>query len=176
MGRTKIKSNAASRKRPRGITSSRKDARTNNKRAKHSPQKDSRKESKSILLDHTREGDLPTSQALEPTEILTPDRDHNKMFVACPTHREVTYRRGGFCEKCYSEGTLQAVKNVDDTLVAEVINKLDVLIRQILDTDDDAVLERFLGRILSRFDKPKTSHHTMDVRAVHLHGPVDFGK
>jgi len=110
----------------------------------------------------------------EPTSVSF-NSNTGVVYQRCDAHPNVTYRMGGFCEQCYSEDSLQRVKSVDDALAEKVIAQMDTIIQQVLDSDDDAVIERFLGRILKRFDRPQKSEVHATLQAVHLHAPVDFG-
>ncbi len=99
-----------------------------------------------------------------------------QVYRTCPNHVETTYRVGGFCEKCYGEETKDRIMQLDATLDDAVLSKLDALIEQLLLSDDPVLIERFLGRIMKRFSRPETKHIKAQMQAVHLHGPVDFGK
>ena len=99
-----------------------------------------------------------------------------QVYRPCEIHTDITFRVGGFCEKCYGEETKNRIMKLDATLDEKVISQLDTMIERILNSDDDALIERFLSRILKRFDRPETKHIKAQLQAVHLHGPVDFGR
>lgn len=99
-----------------------------------------------------------------------------QVYRMCEHHVEIKYRVGGFCEKCYGDETKDRIMALDATLDEKVLTQLDVLIDKILLSDDLAMVERFIGRIMKRFSRPETKHIEARLQAVHLHGPVDFGK
>lgn len=98
------------------------------------------------------------------------------VFQICPEHPDISYRHGGFCERCFNEQSVVRVKQLDDAINEKVITQVGDIIEKILGAEDIAVVERFLGRVLSRFERPKESHIHGTLRAVHLHAPMDFGK
>lgn len=98
------------------------------------------------------------------------------VFQVCSEHPEVSFRAGGFCEKCYGEQTVARTKQLDDALHEEVITQVQTIIQRVLASEDMSVVERFLGRVLARFDRPKEAYVHGTLKAVHLHAPVDFGK
>lgn len=111
-------------------------------------------------------GGLPA--VVEPTVVT--------IMQTCPVHPSVTFRHGGFCEKCYADTAMDRVKKLDDTLAETVVEKFAGLVQQVLASENIDVIERFLGRVMARFDKPKQSQVSATLKAVHLHAPVDFGR
>jgi len=99
-----------------------------------------------------------------------------QVYRACSVHVDTTFRVGGFCEKCYGEETKNRIMKLDAKLDDLVISQLDTMIERILDSDDNVLIERFLSRIMKRFSRPETKHIKAQMQAVHLHGPVDFGR
>jgi len=99
-----------------------------------------------------------------------------QVYRACEVHVDTTYRVGGFCEKCYGEETKNRIMKLDAKLDDLVISQLDTMIERILDSEDNVLIERFLSRIMKRFSRPETKHIKAQMQAVHLHGPVDFGR
>ncbi|KKK73106.1 hypothetical protein LCGC14_2897140, partial [marine sediment metagenome] len=95
--------------------------------------------------------------------------------TTCPEHPEIKFRRGGFCEKCYSEKAVERMANIDDVLERKVLDSLDTLIDKIILKDDAVLLERFIGRILSRFSRPQEHKVQSQLTALHLVAGVDFG-
>lgn len=110
-------------------------------------------------------------------EIVAPETDRTTpaVFQKCGAHPTVSYRIGGFCEKCYSEDSMMRMKQIDDALAEEVISKMQTHVQQLLESNDDAVIERFIGRVMKRFERPARSEVAHTLKAVHLHAPVDFG-
>ena len=105
-----------------------------------------------------------------------PEPTATEVFQKCPIHASVTYRVGGFCEKCYADASMGRVKAVDDALAETVVAKFSDLVEQVLNSNEPELIERFLGRVMARFDKPKQSQVSATLKAVHLHAPVDFGR
>jgi hypothetical protein len=99
-----------------------------------------------------------------------------EVMQTCPIHASVTFRHGGFCEKCYADTSMERVKTIDDALADTVVAKFSTLVQQVLNSDNVELIERFLGRVMARFDKPKQSQVSATLKAVHLHAPVDFGR
>ncbi|MFQ5752423.1 MAG: hypothetical protein ACE5HI_10535 [bacterium] len=98
------------------------------------------------------------------------------VYQPCSIHPDITFRVGGFCEKCYGEETKDRIMRLDAKLDEKVLSQLEVMLERILASDDDAVIERFMNRIMKRFSRPETKRIEARMQAVHLHGPVDFGK
>ena len=65
--------------------------------------------------------------------------------------------------------------NIDDVLERKVLDSLDTLIDKIILKDDAVLLERFIGRILSRFSRPQEHKVQSQLTALHLVAGVDFG-
>jgi len=99
-----------------------------------------------------------------------------QVYRSCLVHTETTYRVGGFCEKCYGEETKDRIMRLDAKLDEAVLTKLDDLIERVIESDDLNLIERFIGRMLKRFSRPETKRIEAKMQAVHLHGPVDFGR
>ena len=99
-----------------------------------------------------------------------------QVYIPCEHHPSTTYRVGGFCEKCYGEETKDRIMQLDAKLDEAVLTQLDDLIDRIVKSDDLVMVERFLGRIMKRFSRPDTKRIEAKLQAVHLHGPVDFGR
>ncbi len=99
-----------------------------------------------------------------------------QVYTPCEYHVGTTYRIGGFCDKCYAEETKDRIMKLDAKLDEAVLSKLDDLIEKVIQSDDLNLIERFIGRMLKRFSRPETKRIEAKMQAVHLHGPVDFGK
>lgn len=123
---------------------------------------------------------VPRRRAVKPIEVgglpAVPEPGVVEVFQTCPIHTSVTFRHGGFCEKCYADTSMERVKVIDDALADTVVSKFSDLVQQVLDSKEPELIERFLGRVMARFDKPKQSQVSATIRAVHLHAPVDFGR
>lgn len=97
-------------------------------------------------------------------------------YMMCEAHVDTQFRVGGFCEKCYGEETKDRIMQLDVKLDELVLARLDTLVNLIVTSDDVNMIERFLGRIMKRFSRPDTKRVEARLQAVHLHGPVDFGR
>ncbi|MCB7130223.1 MAG: hypothetical protein J3T61_11870 [Candidatus Brocadiales bacterium] len=130
------------------------------------------------------EGDspvIPTAVEIVEAAVLPPakiesQRPGGQLVVNCEIHPDVEFRPGSFCEKCYSDKTLQRMMKLDEALDNKVLDQIDVLVQKILDADDKVLLERFLGRIMARFSRPSEHHVSGQLKALHLVAGVDFGK
>lgn len=119
-------------------------------------------------------------KVVEPDAVILPAIRRNPselplVMQTCDVHPTVTYRIGGFCERCYGDQTMVAAKKIDDMLIEKVVNDLATQVDKVLDTGDMAVLERFLGRIMARFSRPQEHVVGGIVKHVHFSGPIDFG-
>lgn len=118
----------------------------------------------------------PEPVSLVPAIPEKPESALPVVFQTCAEHPDISYRIGGFCERCYAEQTTARVKALDDAIDEQVVSQVGNLITRIIASDDVAVVERFLGRVMARFERPKQMEVHGTLRAVHLHAPVDFGK
>lgn len=116
---------------------------------------------------------IPDQKALPPA----PTEVSGQVMQTCPSHATVTFRHGGFCEKCYSDDTAQRMMALDQKIDDLVLAQMDQIVGRILEkTTDIAVVERFLGRVMSRFSRASETKVTGTMKALHLVAPVDFGK
>lgn len=127
-----------------------------------------------------RRGRPKKIRTVEPDAIILPPaiRDPSQLpltMLTCEVHPTVTYRIGGFCERCYGDQTMFAAKKIDDMLIEQVVDDMEKHVIRLLKTQDSAVLERFLGRVMARFSRPQEHVVGGTVKHVHFAGPVDFG-
>lgn len=110
-----------------------------------------------------------------------PDPGHitgqSRVYVTCPHHASVQFRHGGFCEKCYEEDSQERMQKLDVALDEVVLSEIENIMRRIVKEDTPIeVVERFLGRIFTRFSRPQKHEVGGVVKALHLHAPVDFAQ
>ena len=100
-----------------------------------------------------------------------------RAYVSCDTHTDVQFRVGGFCEKCYAEDSQDRLHRLDAKLDALVLQDVETLLSRIVDEKTPIeVVERFFARVMSRFSRPQKTEISGQVKALHLHAPVDFAK
>ena len=142
---------------------------------KRSKTSESKKQSKperstALVLVPAPEAEVPAPIA-DPPPTLQPYQSN----LTCPDHPEIKFRRGGFCERCYSEKAVERMAEIDNVLERKVLSSLDDLVEKVVSSNDPVLLERFIGRILSRFSRPQEHKVQSQLTALHLIAGVDFG-
>lgn len=121
-------------------------------------------------------GKESTKKPSESMALAIPAPKPAKMYVQCPVHPKEQYRVGGFCVLCYGDDTKDRIVELDQKLDDLVLKNIDAILAEIVLSDDTKMKERFLGRILKRFERPSQQNIRVQKTNYELKGPVDFGR
>lgn len=113
-------------------------------------------------------------------------------WLVCQYHPAVSYRKGGFCDQCYAEETLQRVRTIDDGF-ARLVEKAITRLGEELDAEETKFFAhegrvgdernviahdirlRALDLIGKRFKRPEQLEVRGKIQQVVISGaPVDF--
>ena len=120
--------------------------------------------------------ELEVAPEVLPPAKLESQRPGRQTMMTCEYHPDIEFRTGGFCEKCYADKSMERMAKLDEALDTQVLDQIDILLKRVLDSKDDSLIERFLGRILNRFQRPTEHRISGQLKALHLVAGVDFGK
>lgn len=119
------------------------------------------------------------------SSLPAPVRRPAPLWRDCPVHPGTQYRRGGWCEACYEQETLDRIRGVDGAFARQLETAM-ARMQDILQTEiDPANLDQakvFLGPLVrvielvtGRFKRPERAEVRGKVAHVHLvNPPVDF--